>query len=286
MSRWPGVVLVWIGLAMPVVAQPAMPRVRSAPDRPTEVFWAPSVITMPSVTTLPARNLNLTIFHAFGTISEGADDLFGLDGTANIRFGLDAGLTDWLTVGVGRTRFDKLYDARAQVAVLRQTERGTVPLSVVLAGNVGLATEPDGVDAVGGLSYASSMLLARRFGEAVSVQVAPTVAHFNTVFAQVVDGEVETPENTLFAVGLGAQVRLTPGSALLAEYVPVLSQRSDGTSDALAVGMALDTGGHVFQVFVTTSPWATSQHTIGQNMDRALDGDFRLGFNVNRVFGL
>ena len=278
--------LVLVGLAMPVVGQPAVPRVRSAPDRPAEVFWAPSVITTPSVTTLPARNLNFTIFHAFGTVSEGADDLFGLDGAANIRFGLDVGLTDWLTVGVGRTRFDKLVDARAQAAVLRQTERGTIPVSVALAGNVGLVTEPDGVDAVGGLSYASSVLVARQFGTRVSLQVAPTVAHFNTVFEQVVNGEVETPENTLFAVGLGAQIRATPGSALLVEYVPVLSQRSEGTADALAIGVALDTGGHVFQLFLTTSPWATVQNTIGQNVDDALDGDVRLGFNVNRVFGL
>lgn len=273
-------------LAVPVAGQPVRERVRVVQDRTIDVFWAPSVITLPSTTTLPARNLNFTIFHAFGPVSLGADDLFGLDGTANIRFGLDLGLTDWLTVGVGRTRFDKLYDARAKAAVLRQTESGAVPVSVVLSGNAALATEPDGVGAVGGLSYAGSVLVARRFGDMVSLQVAPTVAHFNTVFAQMVDGTVETPENTLVAVGLAVQLRLTRGSALLAEYIPVVSERSDGTADALGVGLALDTGGHVFQLFLTTSPWATEQHTIGQNVDRAFDGDVRLGFNVNRVFGL
>ncbi|WP_412069491.1 DUF5777 family beta-barrel protein [Rubrivirga sp. IMCC43871] len=270
-------------LAVPAAGQPA--RVRVAADRPAEVFWAPSVITTPSVTMLPARNLNVTIFHAFAPVSQGAGGLFGLDGPANIRFGLDAGLTDWLTVGVGRTRFDKLIDARVKGAVLRQTERGTVPVSVVFAGNAALATEPDGRDLVAGLSYAGSVLVARRFGDALSIQVAPTVAHFNTVYEQVVDGTVETPENTLVAVALGAQLRLSRGSALLAEYVPVLSARSDGTTNALGVGVALDTGGHVFQLFVTASPWATTQHTIGQTVDRALDGDVRLGFTVNRVFG-
>ena len=285
MSRL-GVLVLLGALAVPALAQPVVPRVRSAPDRPAEVFWAPSVITTPSVTTLPAGNLNVTIFHAFAPVTDGADDLFGIDGPANIRFGLDVGLTDRLTVGVGRSRFDKLYDARAKLAVLRQTERGAVPLSVVLSGNAALATEPDGVDVVGSASYAASVLVARRFGDRLSVQAAPTVAHFNTVFEQTVDGAVQTPENTLVALGLAAQLRLTAGAAVLAEYVPVLSERSDGTVNALAVGLALDTGGHVFQLFLTTSPWATEQHTIGQTVDRALDGDLRLGFNVNRVFGL
>ncbi|MEO0559569.1 MAG: DUF5777 family beta-barrel protein [Bacteroidota bacterium] len=275
-----------VGLVVPVMAQPARPRVRVAQDRPVDVFWAPSIVTLPSVTTLPEGNLNITIFHAFGRVTDGPDDLFGLDGAANIRFGLDLGVTDWLSVGVGRSRFDKLYDARAKAAALRQTESGSVPLSVALTGNIALATEADGVDAVGSLSYASALLVARRFGDRLSVQVSPTVGHFNTVFAQEVDGEVQTPENTLIGVGLAAQLRMTPCSALLAEYVPVVSSRSDGTTDALAVGVALDTGGHVFQLFLTASPWATEQHVLGETVDDALAGDLRLGFNVNRVFGL
>jgi len=286
MTRFILTLILAAGLACPALGQPERPRVRVVQDRPVEVFWAPSVITLPSVTTLPAQNLNFTIFHAFGPVSEGADDLFGLDGTANIRFGLDLGVTDWLTVGVGRTRFDKLYDARVKAAVLRQTETGSMPLSVALTSTLALATEADGVDAVGSLSFASAVLFARRFGDRFSVQASPTVAHFNTVFEQTVGGAAQTPENTLIAIGLAAQVRMTQGSALLAEYVPVASSRSDGTANALAVGVALDTGGHVFQLFLTASPWATEQHTIGQNVDDAFAGDLRLGFNVNRVFGL
>lgn len=284
MIRYAFLVGLLAALAAPVAAQ--RERVRVVVDRPADVFWAPSIVTLPSVTTLPARNLNFTIFHAFGPVSQGADDLFGLDGSANIRFGFDFGVTDWLTLGVGRTRFDKLYEGRVKAALLRQTESGAVPLSVALTGNVALATEADGVDVAGSASYGSALLLARRFGDRLSVQVSPTLVHFNTVFVQEVDGALQVPRNTLVAVGLAAQLRMTAGSALLAEYVPVVGARSDGTSNALAVGVALDTGGHVFQLFLTTSPWATEQHVVGKNTDDAFEGDLRLGFNVNRVFGL
>ena len=52
--------------------------------------------------------------------TNGVEDLFGLDGSANIRFGLDYGLFDRLSIGIGRSRFDKLYDFRFKANLLRQ----------------------------------------------------------------------------------------------------------------------------------------------------------------------
>jgi len=97
-----------------------MPRERADPGGPVEeVFWAPTVVLTNSVTNLPQGNLNFTIMHSFGIATDGVQDLFGLDGAANIRFGLDYGVFDRLSVGVGRSRFDKLYDARFKANVLR-----------------------------------------------------------------------------------------------------------------------------------------------------------------------
>lgn len=277
-------------LAVLLAAPPAaaqMERQRAVSDPPVEyVFWAPSVITTRSVTNLPAGTLNFTIHHAFAPVSEGAGELFGLDGRANIRIGLDYGVTDGLSVGVGRTRFSKVWDGRAKLTLLRQTRSGSVPVSVALAGGVGVDTERPGLGLVDRLSTSSAVIVARQFGGRLSLQAAPMLVHFNTVFDERVGDAVLQPQNTLVALGLGAQLRLTAGAALLAEYVPVLGARSDGTADALAVGAALDTGGHVFQLFLTASPWATEEHTVGRNTDRFLEGDFRIGFTVNRVFGV
>jgi hypothetical protein len=53
----------------------------------------------------------------------------------------------------------------------------------------------------------------------------------------------------------------------------------------MAVGLDIETGGHVFQLFFTSSQWLTEQHVVARNVDDFLSGDFRIGFNVNRVFG-
>ena len=93
-----------------------MERQRADPGGPVDdIFWAPSLINMASVTNLPARNLNFTIRLSFGIATFGENTLLGLDDPANIRFGLDYGITDRLSVGFGRSRFDKLWDFQFQV---------------------------------------------------------------------------------------------------------------------------------------------------------------------------
>ncbi len=273
-------------VAMPTWGQ--VERVRADPHPPVEdLFKAPTIISTQSVTALPAGNLNVTIHHAFASIGAGTGGLFGLDGPANIRIGIDVGVTDWLSVGVGRSRFDRQYDIRSKLTVFRQRANGSIPLQVALSGNAAATTvHSDDMDFVDRLSYGGALLIARRFSDRLSVQVAPMVGHANTVFVQRAPNGLLTPENTVFAIGLGAQLQVSSYLSLLAEYVPVVGPRSDGTANAMAVGVAIDTGGHVFQLFLSGSPYAVEQQTLGQNSDNFFDGDIRLGFTVNRVFGL
>ena len=127
-----------------------VPRVRADQNPVVDfIFSAPSIITTRSVTSMPARNLNVTIHHSFAPVNAGTDGLFGLDGPANIRFGLDYGITDWLSVGVGRSRYDRLYDFRGKATLLRQRQNDSMPVQVVLAGNTSVTTvDMDDVDLI------------------------------------------------------------------------------------------------------------------------------------------
>lgn len=265
-----------------------MPRERADPGGPVdEVFWAPSVILTSSVTNLPGGNLNVTIMHAFGIATDGVETLFGLDGAANIRFGVDYGVFDRLSVGIGRSRFDKLYDARFKANLLRQTKDGRIPVEVALKGSVGIMTLRNGFDFADRLNYFASLLVARKVTDRLSVQVAPMFSHFNTVFIERgAGGEVVEERNDHIALGLAGRYVLSPRFALLAEYLPVLGARSDGTTDVISLSLDIETGGHVFQLFFTSSSWLTEQHALARNADDFLAGDFRFGFNVNRVFSL
>ncbi|MFT4604539.1 MAG: hypothetical protein ACI9W4_001271 [Rhodothermales bacterium] len=267
-------------------ASAQMSRQRADPNRPVdELFWAPTVIGTASVTNLNAGDLNYTIKHAFGLVSSGIENLYGLDGAANIRFGIDYGVTDWLSLGVGRSRFDKVYDFKAKANLLRQTVSGSSPLEIAVMGDAGITTVENGFEFSDRLSYAGMVMFGRRFSDKLAVQISPMVSHLNTVFIErAADGSILAEENTHFGVALAANFKLNELFAVLVEYVPVIGDRSDGTTDALSVGLDIETGGHVFQLFFTSSDWLTEQHMLARNNDDFLSGDFRWGFNVNRVF--
>mgnify|MGYP001796472897 FL=1 len=67
--------------------------------------------------TIEARTqgaLEFLISHRFGRLNSGAYEFFGLD-AANVRLGLEYGVADFLTLGVGRNSFEKTYDGFAKV---------------------------------------------------------------------------------------------------------------------------------------------------------------------------
>jgi hypothetical protein len=270
-------------------AEAQMERKLANPGGPVdEVFWAPTIIATSSVTNLPARNLNFSIYHAFGTVDGGVETLWGLDDAANIRFGIDYGIIDRLSVGVGRSRFDKLWDFRFKANVLRQTKDGRIPIEVAVKGDVGInTTENPDFEFIDRLNYFSALMLARKFSDQISVQVTPMYSHFNTVLIEDDgDGGIIEEQNGHLAIGVAGRYAFSNRFALLIEYLPVIGDRTTGTTDAFSVGIDIETGGHVFQLFLTTTQWTTEQHTIARNQNEFFKGDFRLGFNVNRAFRL
>lgn len=271
-------------LAVPAQAQ--LTRERANPGAPVnDVFRAATLVLLPTVTNVPKENWNFTIQHSFGLVSSGVSELFGLDGTANVRFGLDVGLTNTLSIGVGRSRFDKVYDGRLKWSALRQTKDDRVPVGVAVAAGAGITTLKNGFPLGDRMNYHAALLVARKWNDAFSLQIAPIVSHFNVVYKDLDRfGAVVEERNTHMALGIGAGYALNPRVSVAVEYLPVLGSRSNGTHDNLSMSVDLDTGGHVFQLFFTSSDWLTLQHAVARNTTRFLDGDFRWGFIVNRVF--
>lgn len=254
-----------------------MERERVSPGGPIEeMFWAPNIVGMSTVQSLPAHNLNVTIMHNFGIMNDDIfQNFFGMDFGATVRLGADYGITDRWSVGVGRTLIHRLYDFRTKYALLRQTASNSVPLSVSIKGDLGINTNQNGFSFEDRLNYFSSLMIARKLNDAVTLQLTPMYAHFNTPRDGLQD---------FYAVGVGAEYRLSRRWAVIGEYYPVIGDRPAGTEDAFAIGVNIETGGHVFQLFLKSSNWHTEQHILAQNEDNFWDGDIRFGFNVNRVF--
>jgi len=245
----------------------------------TDIFWSTRGIGTASVRTPAAGNLNSSVMHAFGLASSGISQFYGLDLGANTRLGLDYGITGRWSAGISRMTFDKVVDIETKYRILRQMSDDSVPIDVTVKLAGGIVTRKDNrLEFQDRLSYLSSVMVARKFSDSFSLQLAPMYAHFNRVEAG--------NQKNLLGLGIIAHLRLSDRFALATEYLPVLSERNPGTSDTFAIGLDIETGGHVFQIFFSSSQWHNEQFIMARNQHDFWAGDFRFGFNINRVFWL
>lgn len=246
-------------------------------------FKATRVINGQSVELPPKGALNFVISHHFGRINDGWYEFFGLD-QANIRFGFEYGITDWLAVGVGRTSVNKVYDGSLKLKFLRQsTGYRNMPVTMTYFGNVAITSlkwqDPERTNYfTSRMEYVHQLLIARKFGQRVSVQLMPTYVHRNLV-------ETIDDQNDVFAVGLGGRVKITNRLAVTGEYYYLLpGQTADDYTNSFSLGIDLETGGHVFQLYLTNSQGLLEEQFIAETTGKWGKGDIHIGFNINRTF--
>lgn len=259
--------------------QAQMERERADENPKIDAFWTPTLITQSTTEHLATRNLNVTIMHSFGiATNDVVRNFFGFDNVQNVRLGLDMGLTDRWSVGIGRSSQLNVVDIRSKYALLHQNESDSKPVSISLKGDLGIITQENRRSFGNDISTLISAVIARKFNDTFSLQAVPMYAHFN---------RFSTAGNyDLFSVGIGSSIRLSNRFALTAEYYPLIGDRITGTKNAFSLGLNIQTGGHVFQLFFTSSEWHLEQYVLANNDNQFWAGDFRFGFNVNRIFGL
>ena len=249
-------------------------------DYTNATFKSLKIINGHSVEMVGKHNLDYRISHRFGFFSSGAYELFGLD-NATIRNGLDYGVCDRLTVGIGRSSVDKEFDGYLKYKLLRQsTGKNKMPISLVYvlsAMNYTLKSTDD-ISFSDRMSYAHQLLIARKFSDNVSFQLTPTLVHINLV-------PYSKNDNNLFSLGIGGRVKISKRVAINAEYFHQFNQL-DGTTNSLSVGFDIETGGHVFQLHFTNSTGMTERTFITNTTGDWGKGDIRFGFNIGRTFVL
>jgi len=235
-------------------------------------------------TKLPDKgDLILLISHRFGNFSTGFSDLWGLD-NATMRFGFEYGVSPSLSLGFGRSTYRSSYDLFAkQLLFVQQTGKKEIPLSlgVLAVSNISSDKWPDdGRDYLFAhrMSYTLQLLLSRKFNRNLSLQLMPTFIHRNLV-------ETATDQNDVFAIGAGGRMKLNNWVALTGEYhFTMPGETAHKYENPLSLGVDLETGGHVFQLFFTNSTAIYDEALITQTTGKWLAGDIRFGFNISRTF--
>jgi len=225
--------------------------------------------------------LEFIISHRFGRVNLGVKEFFGLD-DPNIRFALEKGFTNKLMAGIGRSSYEKTYDAFIKYNFLKQKlNDNSSPVTASLFGSVAYKSignlDPD-LSFNERLTYVTQVLVARKFSPYFSLQVMPGLA-----FRKNVDAPQDP--TTIFSVGTGGRVKLTKRTALSFEYHYVANPlKSIDTTNSLAFGYEIESGGHVFQLILSNSITMIEKSFITEGTGDFFSGDIHIGFNISRAF--
>jgi hypothetical protein len=248
-----------------------------------KTFRSIKVVNMQSVEIPAPSELIFTVGHRFGNVRSGFYEMFGLD-LATIRLSFDYGINSWLSAGVGRSTFEKTYDASTKARILVQDGRRGSPVSLsyyVAASQATLRDVfPAGYDNFSGrLSLASSLMIGRKFSEAFSMQVSPVWLRSNYLR--------EIQDHThIVSLALATRIRLTAITHLNMEYIHELTDSGLSNTNPLSVGFDLETGGHVFQLFFSNTQGIFDKAYLVNTTGTWGAGDIFFGFAITRVFYL
>jgi hypothetical protein len=246
-------------------------------------FHAPRNINLLTVEPVDEGTLHFAIMHTFGTLDGGIRNLYGIDNGASIQFSFEYGFNEKFSLGAARQGLDKIYNLYGRYHFFKQTYDDKIPFSLSAMAGAGINTsdysfllsgEPTITDRA---SYAFQLMAARRFSDKFSLQVSPMLAYFmdaNPIFN--LDGD----QNLYLALGMSGKYKVSGKASLTFQWIPNLNSE---LRNNVGVGIDLEAGGHVFQMYFVTSPALNEQYLLAGG--NGVPGEqFRLGFNVNRVF--
>ncbi len=275
-------------LSAPLAAQDLMGMLEQdeeeQPEYAVNTFFTTRVINGQSIENPYPGDLIFIISHHFGRLNQGAYELWGLD-QATIRLGLEYGVSDRLAVSVGRSSYEKTFDGFIKYKLLRQQSGvRNVPVTLSLFSGAYLKSLkwPEGSDFEfrHRMSYVQQAMIARQFSRQVSLQLTPAWVHHNLV------PTTDDPAD-YFVLGMGGRWRFSDWAGISLEYFYRFQEpESYDTYNSFAVGVDLDTGGHVFQLHFTNSQPMFESGFLSDTKGDFLDGDIYFGFHITRTFTL
>lgn len=252
-----------------------------SPDIITSTFKSTRVVNGQSIENVGAGVLDFRISHRFGALSQGSYNLYGLD-QATMRIGLDYGITKRMMIGVGRSTYEKQYDGFLKFKIVQQQDgERFIPFGISYVGSAIYKTLKDPATnyvpyASYRFSFANQILIASKLNDYVSIQISPTIVHYNLVDSAKIPNDFKS-------IGISSRIRLSKRVNLTSEYFHRFDKLA-GYYNPLSLGIDIETGGHVFQLHVSNSNGMTERTFINETTGSWAKGDLCFGFNITRAF--
>jgi len=235
-------------------------------ERVQRTFKDTRAVNIHSVETLPKGKLDVRISHRFGDMfgdNGGWPTFYGLETAEDVAIGAEYGFSNNFSLGIyrakgsgatpsGESGLRQNLNLVGKFRALHQQENG-FPFSAAVVGTMTFSTSQkiEGNDNLvqsfpkfaHRMAFNGSLVIARKFGSALSLQIVPGVTHRNLVpFAG---------ENTMFSLGGAARFQVSRVMALIADATMPFSNTltaENGYQLPIGFGIEWDTGGHVFQL--------------------------------------
>lgn len=272
----------------------------SKPKYTKATFQSTRIINMQSVEIISPGNLQFMISHHFSYFwnkeakTQNFAQMFGLNsGIAYTYLSLDYSPNRWLNfgaAGAGRSNFEGWLKFKL---LRQQTGARQIPVTVswMSLTNVNSSNTFDqGATVWNRYNFMHQLMVARKFSDKLSLQLMPTLIHFNKV------PYGKNNSNNVFSMGMGGKLKVSSNKNLTFEYARQLNMYENLIDkngyiinyipDLFALGMEFNTGGHLFQLFLSTTTHSNNIDQLSRNTSSLRDAQFALGFNINRGFNL
>lgn len=252
-------------------------------------FKSSRLILSQTTTMVKKHNMDFKVVHRFGDIGGtdgGSETLWGLDNSSDIYINFEYGISDRFNIGFGRSKFEQLLDLQLKYALIQQTERTPVAISLVAKSGFTPYKVTTTVfdDFSNRFSYFTQAIISRKFSPNLSLQVAPSFLKRNLVAP---GGD----EEGLFALGFAGRYKFTKRFGVLVDYYHVFSSYRDDNPNInyyspLGVGFEIETGGHVFTLTFVNAKAIVENNFLPNSTSSWSEGQYRFGFTISRMFTL
>jgi hypothetical protein len=270
-------------------AQPEWKRSAPPEEGPLDLFHATIIANLPTATTIAKGDFQFMIGHRFlPSIKDGYDSFYGIDGPAKIRLELGYGISNRLSVTLGRTNLMDNLDLQVKFKTL-EIRNNILPGIITLKGGIAVNTEiPEGLgrdkfDSDNFQYYGQFIYNTMFFKKKLGVGIVPSYLYNSDIF--------NSEKRYTFSLGNYYQYYFDAKWSIWLELNPIVTGYqgpiefgvTEKSYNSVTFGFDVETGGHFFKIFLTNNARINlSQYIVGADKS-ASSGEWRIGFNIIRV---
>ena len=131
------------------------------------------------------------------------------------------------------------------------------------------------------MSYATQILVSRRFSKRFSFELAPSYVRENLQDLNM----VKKSNSNQVIMGLGGRMKVSKRMSINLDYAYNFSRHKNSIyNNPLTIGVDIETGGHVFQLLFSNAQSTNEPGFLSNAEGDWSDGNIFFGFNIVRVF--